>query len=371
MITTSTTLATTPRPETRPRAEQRPTALRLRAADGPADVAAWSRFVASAADATVFHDHDWCAAVAEVFGHRPMHVLADRGGEVIGLLPLMEVSSMLGGRMLVSVPYGTYGGILTADPVARRALADEAVRLVERCEARVLDLRSAHATVPEFECDDAYLGFVRTLPDAAADVPAMFPRKARAVARHARDRGGVTVRHDPALLGVVWQLYCRSMRRLGSINYPYAFFEVLQRRFGGRAWVTVAFSGERPVTGVFSLVFRETLLPYVMGTDERVTSDGAANWLYWCLMERAVTAGLQRFDFGRSRADNTGAVGFKKNQGFEPQPLGYQRYVPPGRRAPDLKPSNPRFALARRVWRRLPLVTTTALGGWLAKSIPG
>ena len=87
--------------------------------------------------------------------------------------------------------------------------------------------------------------------------------------------------------------------------------------------------------------------------------------------ERAVRSGLRRFDFGRSRAANKGPVGFKKNQGFKPQPLGYQRYVPPGQTAPNLSPANPRFALARRVWQRLPLPVTRALGARLAGSLPG
>ena len=62
-------------------------------------------------------------------------------------------------------------------------------------------------------------------------------------------------------------------------------------------------------------------------------------------------------------------IGFKKNQGFSPQPLEYQHYVPPGATAPDLRPTNPRFALARRIWRHLPLPVTQRLGAWLAASL--
>lgn len=161
------------------------------------------------------------------------------------------------------------------------------------------------------------------------------------------------------------------MRRIASINYPYAFFEELAARLGDRLWVSVAWCDRRPVAGTVSLCFRDTLMPYVLGLDERVRCDGAANLMYWSLMELAVRSGLRRFDFGRSRADNAGAVGFKKNQGFDPQPLGYQRYVPVGCRAPDLRPTNPRFAAARRLWRYLPLPVTRSLGARLARWLPG
>ncbi len=333
--------------------------------------AAWARFVEARPDASIFQHPDWSAAVTAVFGHTPRHLLARRGGALVGVLPLMQVDSLLGGRLLVSVPYGTYGGVVGDDPAAVAALAAAARRMTDELGARVLDLRSAEPRCPDLEDVSGYLGFVRKLPERVEDVAAFLPKRARAAARHARDRDGVEVRHDPGLLRPVWELYCRSMRRIASINYPLALFEELAGRRGDRLWVSAALHGGRPVAGTISLVFRDTVLPYVLGADDSGRVDGAANLLYWSVMERAVAAGLRTFDYGRSRADNTGAVGFKKNQGFEPRPLGYQRYVPAGRRAPDLKPSNPRYALARRVWRRLPLGVTRVLGTWLARSLPG
>jgi FemAB-related protein (PEP-CTERM system-associated) len=335
------------------------------------DVAAWERYVASAPGATVFHDPAWCAAVAACFGQRPRHGLAWQGARVVGVLPLMEVDSLLGGRLHVSVPYGTYGGILADDDRGLAALAKAAVEDADARGAQVLDFRSADAAVPGLEHVTGYVGFARPLPDHPNDVPATLPKRARAAARHARDRSGVTIQHDRRMLRSTWELYSRSMRRIASINYPYSFFEELAGRFGERLWASVAWCDGRPVAGTVSFVFGDTLMPYVLGVDERVRCDGATNLLYWSVMELAVRAGLRNFDFGRSRADNAGAVGFKKNQGFDPRPLGYQRYVPAGRRAPDLRPSNPRFALARRAWRHLPLAVTRALGARLARWLPG
>jgi len=343
----------------------------VRPASEPTTVAAWARYVEQAPGASLFHHPDWCDVVARVFGHRPLHLLATRGRQTVGVLPLMEVNSLIGGRLHISVPYGTYGGLLADDDEVVDALATQAVRVAHERRARVLDLRSAVACVPGFESVSGYVGFARPLPQHPNDVPAFLPKRARAAARHARDQDGVSIQHDVRLAPTVWRLYCRSMRRLGSINYPYRFFAELLARLGEWAWVSVAWRGVQPVAGTISFVFRDTIMPYILGADERIRCDGAANLLYLSVMERAVRSGLRFFDYGRSRADNTGAVGFKKNQGFEPRPLGYQRYVPPGQRPPDLKPSSPRFALARRVWRRLPLAATRALGAWAARSLPG
>ncbi len=372
MKTTITPPTTTRTAEAgRPSYDQSRAAPAVRAIDDAATSARWGDYVARATDGSFFHHPDWCACVAATFGHRPRHLCATRGDEIVGVLPLMEVNSLLAGRMLISVPYATYGGILADDTAVTEALTHAATELAQARRARVLELRSACAAVPSFDPIAGYLGFVGDLPARAEDVPATIPRKARAAARQARDRAGVIVQHDSSLLRTVWDLYCRSMRRLGSLNYPLSFFERLQQRLGSRLWVSVAWQAGRPVFGVISFVFGDTLLPYVSGADERIRCDGAANLLYWSLRERGVNSGLRRFDYGRSRADNKGAAGFKKNQGFEPFPLGYQRFVPPGRKPPNLKPTNPRFAAARRIWPRLPLPLTRALGVWLSKSVPG
>jgi len=344
--------------------------LCVRSVDTIDDQAAWAAYVERRDQASIFHHPQWCAAVAKVFGHRPLHLLALRGPQVVGVLPLMEVDSFLAGRLHVSVPYGTYGGILADDDSAITALASAALRQARQRRAVVLEFRSAQAQVPGWQPLAGYLGFVRDLPARLDEVPAFLPKRARAAARHARDRDGVTIRHERTQARIVWELYCRSMRRIASLNYPYRFFEELIARLGERAWVTVAWKDDCPLAGTISLVFRDTVMPYILGADERRRTDGVANLMYWSVMERAVGAGLRRFDYGRSRADNHGAVGFKKNQGFEPRPLGYQRYALTGR-APDLRPSNPRFAVARRCWSRLPLGVTRTLGAWLSRAIPG
>jgi FemAB-related protein (PEP-CTERM system-associated) len=365
LMPTLTTTTVAPEPAT-----SLPTArLSVQEVSATSAAGAWARYVRAARGGTVFHDPAWCAAVERAFGHRPLHRAALRGGRIVGILPLMETRSLLGGRMLVSVPYGNYGGIVADDESATGALAAEAERLVAQRGARVLDARSAEALVPNWETLDRYDGFMRELPATCADLERFLPQHARAAARQARQ--AVTVEHDPSQLRTLWKLYSRSMRRLGSINYPLRFFTELQTLFGDRAWTSIAYFGGRPTAGVFSLVWGETIAPYVQGVDERLRARGAVNLLYLSIVEQAVRRGLRRFDFGRTRKGNAGPAAFKRNQGFRPRALGYQRYVPLGRRAPELTPDSPRFRLARQLWRRLPLAITQPAGAWLARSIPG
>lgn len=345
--------------------------LSLGPVDGPEARQRWAAYVGRHTEGTFFHLPQWAEAVAGVFGHRDRTILARRDGEVVGVLPLMEVRSLFGGRLLVSVPYGTYGGVLSDNDDVSHALATEAVRQVSAIGARVLDLRSARAAVAGFECVEKYDSYVRDLPESVDALPGFFPKRARAAARQARERTEITVRHDPADLKDVWKLYARSMRRIGSLSYPYRFFLELTRQFGAAVWVSTAWQGDALLAGTISIAYRETLMPYVLGIDERVQIPGATNLLYYDVMELAIRSGLRRFDYGRTRKDNPGSAGFKKNQGFKPVTLGYQRYVPVGAEAPDLTPSNSKFRLMRKLWPHLPLPLARGLSAWLSKSLPG
>jgi FemAB-related protein (PEP-CTERM system-associated) len=297
--------------------------------------------------------------------------MAERSGGVVGVLPLFQVNSILAGRLLTSLPYATYGGVLADDGDAARALLTEAKAIAGRIGARSIELRSIRAADPSLSIGTSHVTFARALPGRPEDVLPALPRKARAAARRAAERYSLTTEYGPALLPEVWRLYARSMRRLGSPNYPRRFFEVLLTTEPDRCLCQLVRCGERPVAGLLTFLHRDTVMPYFAGIDERHNIYGLSHYLYAESMRWGVEQGFARYDFGRSRIDNTGAYDFKRLCGFEPQPLEYQTYIASGRSAPDLAAGSPRWAMARRLWKRLPLAVARPLGGWLARSIPG
>ncbi len=293
-----------------------------------------------------------------------------RGATVCAVLPLMEVRSLLGGTMLVSVPYGIYGGAIgDADGVA--VLLDEAVRLGESIGAKSVELRSVTAKATDWQTANRHATYRKALPDTVDGCLAALPRKARAAARLARDRHGLTVRFGDDGLRPCWRFYCGNMRRLASLAYPFSFFEALMRELPEVPVVSLFEYQGRTIGGLMTLMFRGTAMPYFVGVDERYSRLNVYNYIYLTAMEQAVADGCGVFDFGRSRLDNEGACAFKRNQGFEQQVLQYQTYWPSGASPVSLTPSNPKFAMARRVWPMLPAAVTRPLGGWLSKHVPG
>lgn len=331
----------------------------------------WQTFVNDHPDGTLFHGLAWKRAVERTFGHRSRYFIAYRSGDVVGVLPAFEVRSVVAGRLLVSVPYGTYGGILANDPAICGALFEELKSVGIQIGARSIELRSIKSSVPELETQCTHVTFRKPLPTVAEDVWDVFPRKARAAARRASQRYQLTTEFTDENLPEVWRLYARSMRRLASPNYPFRFFEALVGATPDEHVVQLVRWRGRPVAGLLTLLDRKTVMPYFAGLDERLEIYGLNHYLYMQSMRWGIENGYRIYDFGRTRLDNIGSFNFKRFCGFEPSSLEYQTFVMPGRVAPNLSPGSPKWAAARRVWKTLPLSITRPLGSWLAKSIPG
>jgi len=331
----------------------------------------WDDFVQGHRLGSVFHTSAWHDVVRETFGHAPHYLQATRGRTMAGVLPLFLVKSKLAGRLLVSVPYGVAGGVLADDQDAAEALIAAAKALVHKAGASMLDLRSREAVSPELVDVARYANFERELPDGPGDVLAWLPRKARAAARNGRDKYELTVSWDVNDLPEVWRLYSINMRRIGSLAYPIEFLRRIVAHERLDAWVSLIRWRGEPAAGLLTLCHTDRVMPYFFGATDAARRCSAANFAYMTLMRRAIEHGYRVFDFGRSRVDNRGSYEFKRLHGFEPTPLRYQCFVPEGRHAPNLSPSNPKFRLARRLWPRLPLKLTQYLGARIARHVPG
>src|SRR5439155_14219582 len=97
-------------------------ALAVRIA-GPEDRSANRAFVEAHPDATPFHLPEWSEAVERGCGQQSLTLVAERGGRIVGLLPLTHVRSPLFGSALVSTGFGVEGGVLGdgADDLAEAA----------------------------------------------------------------------------------------------------------------------------------------------------------------------------------------------------------------------------------------------------------
>src|SRR6185312_782051 len=100
------------------------------------ETAAWDGFVAGRADGSFFHLSAWRRIFEENFRLRPHYLVAERGGRITGVLPLVEQNSLLFGHGLISAPFCAEAGPLAEDDSSRAALDAAARELMEQTSSR-------------------------------------------------------------------------------------------------------------------------------------------------------------------------------------------------------------------------------------------
>jgi len=327
-------------------------------------------FVRTHPSGSFFHLAGWGNVIQRVFWHQRRDLGAWREDELVGVLPMMRTPGLVGPGSLVSMPYGVYGGPIATDPEAEAALLAAAKSEAERERVGHLELRYKDEPGNDMASSDLYWTFVRELPETEEEVLSRMPKKARAEARKARDRHGLELATGIWYLDDLQRLFVRNKHSLGSPGLPLQLFQELRHEFGDDVQVHLVRRGGEPMAAVMTFRFGETLMAYYSGTAEGADrACSASNFMYMALQQWGVREGLRVFDFGRSRKD-AGAFSFKAHQGFEAAPLAYRYHLVTSRALPSFTPSNPKTALVRNIWKRLPHWMVQALSDRLARYLP-
>lgn len=326
----------------------------------------WDAFVFSNKDATFFHRAAWQGIIEDVFRHRTYFLMAESGGQIVGILPLAQVKSRLFGHALTSLPFCVYGGVVGSDAAAA-ALEAEAERIAEKCGVQHLEYRNLSARHTDWPRQELYVTFRKALdPDVEANMMAI-PRKQRAMVRKGIKNGLVS--HVDDSVDRFFALYADNVLRHGTPALPKRFFETLNRTFGDDCEVmTVTTADGEPLSSVLSFYFRDEVLPYYAGDDFAARGLAANDFKYWELMRRACERGYRIFDYGRSKV-GTGPYSFKKNWGFEPTALSYEYRLYKRDEVPQNNPMNPKYRAFIAMWRRLPLSVANALGPHIVRNL--
>lgn len=333
----------------------------------PADVAAWDHFVRRTQAGSFFHLAGWSEVFSAGLGLTPRYLLAERDGEIAGVLPLVHQKSRLFGNALIAAPFLVEGGPLAADSEAREALDRRAMDMLGETGAAYLEFRSRKASRAGWQAKkDLYATFKRDIGATEQENLQAIPRKQRAVVR--KTLAGPLVSTVDGAVDRFYRVYSESVRNLGTPVFSKRYFSTLTRIFGDQCDLVVILDNGQPVSAVMNFYFGDTVLPYYGGGTAAARRTGANDFLYWEVIRRAAARGLKKFDFGRSKA-GSGAFHFKKNWGFEPEWLEYEFWLPGGEALPEKNPNNPRYKLAIEAWKRLPLPIANFLGPFLISSL--
>jgi FemAB-related protein (PEP-CTERM system-associated) len=276
--------------------------------------------------------------------------------------------------MLVSTPAAIYGGPVADDEASAAALVAEARRLARDLGVDYLELRdpgliAGRLSYADFLSRDLYVTFDRALPGDADELLPGFPKKIRYQIRRAMQLGLTATLGGVEVVDDFYEAYATNMRHLGTPVYPKRLFLELLRAFPDASDILIARQGRHVAGATLNLYFGDTVLPHYGCAYPQLHSTGVSAFMYWQVMCSAIRRGYRSFDFGRSKV-HSGSWTFKRGWRLHERPLPYRYLLVRARQMPNLQPANPRFSLAIRAWKHLPLQVTKRLGPVVVRGIP-
>lgn len=330
----------------------------------PGDAGCWDAFVQDCAEATFFHRIGWKSVIEKAFGHRTHFLLAEMDGQIRGVLPLAETRSRLFGHALSSLPFCVYGGIAAQDETARRALDESAQKLAAELGVEYLEYRNLQSFHENWPRKDLYVTFRKAIDPDVEQNMLNIPRKQRAMVRKGIKNGLQSELDED--VSRFYAVFSNNVHRQGTPALPRRYFSLLQEVFGSDCEILSVTKDGRVTSSVLTFYFRKEVLPYYAGDTAEARDLAANDFKYWELMRRACERGYELFDYGRSKR-GTGSYDFKKNWGFEPQPLHYEYQLHRAQSIPDHNPLNPKYRLFIQTWKRLPLPVANLIGPHIVK----
>ena len=351
----------------------------------PWDDPRWEAFVVAHPDGTIYHHPVWLKVLQREYRQRSLFLACeDTDGNLLGVLPLlytrglpMSGSSPLAGPRLSSLPRTPQAGPLSLDGAVTAMLLREAVQRA-KAEPRFRLQIKMHGGAP----GDGIAGIVKRpwrvsyvvrLPGSVGENYIVPNRQDRSRIKRAVNKGinnGVHTRiaDSCADLRVWYGLYLETMRRNCVAARSYRFFLALWELMQPKGMMRLLLaehdtgSGPRIIAGYVIFTFGHTVT-YAFGASR--TCDLALrpnDMILWQTIQQASVEGYRFVDLGEVPEGDLDLARFKCKWGAEPVRL-YRYYYPgfPDTKTSDRTTGRVPMALAKLIWRHMPVTMTAGL----------
>jgi serine/alanine adding enzyme len=331
----------------------------------------WNRYVMESPRSTCPHLVEWKDVVEDSFRVKTYYLLAENEDNGIeGVLPLAQLKSVFFGNFMVSLPYLNFGGICSDGADAAESLLSEAIRIAKEESVDHIELRHTSNLLDWLPVKTAKVCMQLSLPNEQEELWSSFSSNLRRKVRKATKEGMYTKFGGEEELDNFYSVFSWKMRDLGTPVYSKGFFRNILKAFPGSTRICTVYGKEgQAVASGFLIGFKERLeIPWVSSL-KRYDRYYVNSLLYWSSLKFACEKGYQVFDFGRSTLGE-GTYKFKEQWGANAVQLYWHYWLRGDGPLPELNPKNPKYQLAIRMWKKLPIWLTKIIGPMIVKNLP-
>jgi FemAB-related protein (PEP-CTERM system-associated) len=329
----------------------------------------WDEFLIRHDDSNFYQKFAWKKVIEENFRHKCFFLIAEQNEEVKGVFPLVFISSMLFGKMMCSMPFVNFGSIASESSEISDQLIAYARKLTEDNDADYLEIRSLTSVSDQLPTSLHKISMSLDLDPDPDTLWNNFKSKHRTNIRRVYKENIHVKQGRHELLDDFYELMAESWKFLGTPIYRKKLFRDILDNFPEDTRIFIAYQGDTPIATAFNGHFKQTIEGMWAGSLPSFKRLQPNYVLYWEMMKDGCETGFRHFHLGRSTT-GSGAEDFKKKWNAYPRQLYWQYILNNLEEIPQLNVKNPKYEMAIKVWRKLPLSLTKVLGPLISPSIP-
>jgi hypothetical protein len=318
----------------------------------------WPAFVAGHPQASIFHTREWLSVLRTTYGYKPIAFTTREGSDLSNAMVFCEVRSWLTGRRFVSLPFSDHCQPL-ADAASLQEILDYLHKQRENQQLKYVELRPVLSDSILDAHDQFGPGerFCFHAIDLRPDLDAIYRSfhgncVRRKIKRAEREELLYESGNSDELLRKFSHLLLLTRRRHQLPPQPPSWFHNILHHLGERVTIHVVSKGATPVASILTLTYKSGMVYKYGCSDAQFNAMGGTSLLFWKAIQQAKSAGIEKFDLGRSGYEDPGLIAFKEHLGAVSSELTYYRNP-----ALSLKPvqRRPRMsALTRQALAHLP-----------------
>lgn len=328
----------------------------------------WDGLVLSCEGYSFFHSSNWARVLSASYGYRPLYFVCLADGELLSLIPVMEIRSLLTGKRGVSLPFTDYCKPLTVE----KGYFDRTLnRIIEFGKEEGWDYLELRGVESGLEGEHPSLCYHDHTLDLTQGVENRFSNFRDSTKRNIKRaiKEGVKVKIESSLDSIkeFYRLNCLTRKHHGLPPQPWIFFRriyehVLDQDLG---LVVLALSRGKTIAGSVFFHFGEKAIYKYGASDRRYQSLRANNLVMWEAIKHYAQCGYKSLSLGRTEPENRGLLQFKDGWGGEKRIVNYYKYSL--KKGAYVRGKSPHMGFHTEIFRRTPLSLLNIIGRALYK----
>ena len=331
------------------------------------DESQWDEYVKKHPESSLFYLIECRNIISDLFGYKPIYLIAREGGRIAGILPLFLIDGFLNSRRLISIPFSVYGGVCADSNQIEQKLINRAVEESDIRNVKYLECRHLKKKINRLTTRITYTTFLLNLNQDIELIFRGFRKSLRRQIKKSMDHG-LVVNFSSRDISSLYKFYSKYQRRFGTPVQHYKWYSALFNHFPENHFIAEVKLENKVIAAFLMRQFNGTVSEIIGNDLPEYRTLNPNLFLEWNLIQYACENNYHTYDFGRS-IKTSGTYHFKLGWGAKPCEMHYQYYMRTSS-IPDFSQTNPRRKIFARFWRHLPLEVTNRIGPFIRKRYP-